>query len=194
LDETFTQGNDEEFGLRLWKSGLRFRYEPAAVVSQLFAKTTREIIQDARENGRASIRLSRKHPEHRSSALISDLCSGTVWRRLVVNLALTFPRSLEPLLRPASWVLEWCRSFAFARKTAVRVLSARRALESLSGAREMLGSRKAVLREFGVRLPVLMYHNIGTLDPGSNPHLTISLSKFRRHLSWTARLCYTAIS
>jgi GT2 family glycosyltransferase/peptidoglycan/xylan/chitin deacetylase (PgdA/CDA1 family) len=194
LDETFAQCNDFEFGLRLWKSGLRFRYEPKAIVHQLFTKTSSEIIRDARDDGRASVRLCRKHPDYRSSALISHLCSGPIWKRFVVNLALALPYSLESLLRPASWMLERLRSIGLCRQIAVRVLNTRRALESLDGARELVGSRKAVLREFGVRLPVLMYHNIGTQDPGSNPHLTISMPKFKRHLEWIARHGYITIT
>jgi peptidoglycan/xylan/chitin deacetylase (PgdA/CDA1 family)/GT2 family glycosyltransferase len=193
LDEDFAQGNDYEFGLRLWKSGLRFRYERDAVVHQLYAKTTSEIIQDARDDGRASVRLCRKHPECRNSALITHLCSGSVLKRFVVNAALTSPRSLESLLTPMSWILERLSTIASFRRMAVRVLNVRRSLESICGARDVAGSRRAVLREFGMRLPALMYHNVGRPRPGSNPHLTIDPRKFKRHMRWMARHGYSTI-
>ena len=194
LDESFAQGSNVEFCLRLRRSGLRFRYEPTAMVYQLFTKTISEIIRNARDDGRASVRLCRKHPEYRSAALISQLCSGPIWKRWVLNIALECPYSLEPLLRPASWMFERLRSIGFFRRIAIRILSIRLALESLLGARDVVGSRKAILREFGMRLPVLMYHNIGTRDPRSNPYLTISSRTFKRHLKWIARHGYNTIT
>jgi len=71
------------------------------------------------------------------------------------------------------------------------VLSTRRALD---GVRHALGSQRAILREFGLRLPVLMYHNIGTLVPGSHPDLTVSSRKFNRHMQWIRRHGYNPIT
>ncbi|MGZ7090380.1 MAG: polysaccharide deacetylase family protein, partial [Candidatus Angelobacter sp.] len=44
------------------------------------------------------------------------------------------------------------------------------------------------------RLPALMYHNIGTAEPGSNKALTISPAQFRRQLRWLARQGYAGIT
>jgi peptidoglycan/xylan/chitin deacetylase (PgdA/CDA1 family) len=73
-------------------------------------------------------------------------------------------------------------------------VSARASLESLKGALDVLGSRTALRHEFGMRLPALMYHNIGTVAPGSNKALTISPAQFRSQLRWLARRGYTGIT
>ena len=51
-----------------------------------------------------------------------------------------------------------------------------------------------VVREFGVGLPVLMYHKVGNRDPGSNRHLTIGSDKFKWQMRCLARLGYTTIT
>jgi peptidoglycan/xylan/chitin deacetylase (PgdA/CDA1 family) len=55
------------------------------------------------------------------------------------------------------------------------------------------GSWKALRREFGARLPILMYHSIGPLREGFDAFLTISPEMFERHLRWLTRHGYTPI-
>jgi peptidoglycan/xylan/chitin deacetylase (PgdA/CDA1 family) len=83
---------------------------------------------------------------------------------------------------------------SFFCKLGLRLMNARLSLESFNGALDIIGSRQALRREFGMRLPVLMYHNIGTAAPGSNKALTISPAQFRRQLQWLARRGYTGIT
>ena len=56
------------------------------------------------------------------------------------------------------------------------------------------GSIDVFDREFGVRLPVLLYHYVGP-EPGSLPaHLVISARRFEKHVQWLSRRGYTGIA
>jgi peptidoglycan/xylan/chitin deacetylase (PgdA/CDA1 family) len=108
--------------------------------------------------------------------------------------ATTSPVSPEPVLRPAYWVAEkFKRSERFA-KSGVRLLRTRKAIEMLRGARREAGSWKALHAEFGIRLPVLMYHHVGPAQPGTLPRLTISPDEFKRQVEWLAKNGYQGIS
>src|SRR5437773_454197 len=63
LDARFTRGNDLEFGMRLRRDGLCFKYQPSAVVHQVFEKTTADIVAEAEAEGRAALRLCRTCPD-----------------------------------------------------------------------------------------------------------------------------------
>lgn len=44
-----------------------------------------------------------------------------------------------------------------------------------------------------MRLPVLLYHHIGPMQPGTYPELTVSTERFERHVQWLARRGYVGI-
>ena len=57
----------------------------------------------------------------------------------------------------------------------------------------MTGSWQALRKEFGARLPILMYHNIGPLREGFDRYLTVSPEMFERQLQWLKKHGYTPI-
>lgn len=44
-----------------------------------------------------------------------------------------------------------------------------------------------------VRVPVLLYHNVGPFRPGTNPSVTISTEAFEKHIHWLKRHGYVGI-
>src|SRR5207247_10977266 len=98
LDASFTRGNDLEFGMRLRRDGLRFKYQPSAVVHQVFEKTTADVVTEADAEGRAAVRLCRKYPEFRAQMMPGWLCSEAVWKRSLRRALMRVPFSPAPLL------------------------------------------------------------------------------------------------
>jgi len=57
----------------------------------------------------------------------------------------------------------------------------------------MTDSWQALRKEFGARLPILMYHNVGPLRERFDRYLTISPRMFERQLQWLSQHRYTPI-
>ena len=55
------------------------------------------------------------------------------------------------------------------------------------------GSLRALQREFGMRLPVLMYHHVGPVRPDTDAGLTVSPARFEAQVRWLARHGYRGI-
>ena len=70
----------------------------------------------------------------------------------------------------------------------------RRRLAFLRSAVRELGSLKAQKRAFGVRLPVVLYHNIAPADSAATePSLTLSPQQFEKQIRWLAKRGYSGI-
>jgi glycosyltransferase involved in cell wall biosynthesis len=84
FDDRFkSRREDLELGLRLRKSGVRFRYEPTAITRELYLKSTSGVLRsDGTCLGRNEILLCRTHPDWRSCSALAGLEDGPLWRRL----------------------------------------------------------------------------------------------------------------
>ena len=193
LDESFTRGNDADLGFRLIGSGYRFRYLPNCTTHQLFAKSRADIIQDAWGEGISEIRLCRKHPELRAESRFGAISSRSRWRRFLIWALATAPWSVEPLLRIPATVLAHQGLPPFAMKIAMRIFYTQQNIATYRSAVKFAGSWKALRAEFGLRLPILMYHGIGPLREGFSIYLTVSPELFERHLQWIRNNGYTPI-
>ncbi len=166
------RGEDVDLGIRLWKSGVRFRFLPDAVTLHASMKSSRECLRDALEDGASTVRLCRKHPEMRSRSPLFGPANARGWKRYAVAMAANC--SVVAHLLPA----------ALGQRIA-RVAGARREAGSWRRLREMLGCR----------LSVLLYHHIGLPTPGKeNLYLTVTPAKFRRQVRWLRWRGYTAIT
>jgi peptidoglycan/xylan/chitin deacetylase (PgdA/CDA1 family) len=67
-------------------------------------------------------------------------------------------------------------------------------IAALRSATREAGSWRALRREFGVMLPVLLYHHVGPFRPGTDPNLTVSPQRFESHLRWLAEHGYGTIA
>jgi GT2 family glycosyltransferase/peptidoglycan/xylan/chitin deacetylase (PgdA/CDA1 family) len=196
FDERLVGGLDDvDLGLRLWKMGLRFRYLQNAVVHQIYVKSPQTLVRtDARRLGRNEVRLCRKCPEYRPVSLLGSLREGPyrkqVWRSLTARL----PVSPERILDLPSWGAERLRSVSPIRRVGIRLLELRQGIERLRGAAAEAGSWQALRAEFGVTLPVLLYHHVGPPKLRSSRTLTISPERFERQVRWLAHRGYVGIA
>jgi GT2 family glycosyltransferase/peptidoglycan/xylan/chitin deacetylase (PgdA/CDA1 family) len=195
FDERFVGARDNaDFGMRLWKMGVRFRYLRSAVARQIYVKTSRELVRkDAPRYGRNEVLLCRKHPDYRPYSALASVGQGPLWRHWLRGLATRFPVSPELLLRAPCAVAEWLRSIPWLRRAGVRMLEWRQGIQMLRSALREVGSWEAFQAEFGMRLPVLLYHHVGPLRPGTYPELTISPETFERQMRWLARRGYMGV-
>ena len=195
FDETLYRTRETtELGLRLWKSGIRFRYRPAAVVHHLFVKTAEELVQgDAKWYGKNEVLLCRKHPDYRSHSALARLVEGAGWKRWARELTARLPLSPDLYLRPPSWVLERLRWIPQTRRWRTRWLQVRQAAMVFHSAVRQAESWRALRSQFGVRLPVLLYHHVGPPRAQTLPFLTVSPRKFARQVRWLKQHGYVGI-
>lgn len=195
FDERFTRRRlSADLGLQLWKMGVEFRYLPRGLAEQLYVKSARRLIRDdARWYGKNEIPLCRKHPEYRPFSALARLHEGPLSKRLFRELAVRSPVSPEPLLRPAFWAAELLRSIGWVRRAGIRLLQARMGIVTFRSAVREAGSWEAFRREFGLRLPVLLYHHVGPPAPGRGGWLTVPPEQFERQMAWLVRRGYTGI-
>ena len=194
FDPTFVHGRDNaDFGLRLFNYGARFRFRPAAAVKQIYVKRAADVVKkDGWWYGRNEVLLCRKHPDYRPSTPLGSLAEGSLVRRSVRQAVIRVPWPVA-LLKPAFWICErlhWIQAF---RRAGVRLLQYGQACSAYRGAMRAAGSWAALRQEFGMRLPVLVYHNVGPRRPGTNLSLTISAKQFERQIGWLAKRGYVAI-
>jgi len=195
LDESLLAMDDFEIGLRLWKTGVRFKYLPDAVAYELSAKSARSFLfTDGVAWGRTEVALCRKYPDYRPrSGLLAGLGRTGWWRRIARRLALQSPVSPAHLLVPPIWFCEtFCRVPGM-QKTGMRLLGFGRRITELRSALREVGSWPAFRREFAMRLPVLLYHHVGPTRPGTFAALTVTPAAFERQVRWLARRRFKGI-
>jgi peptidoglycan/xylan/chitin deacetylase (PgdA/CDA1 family) len=80
------------------------------------------------------------------------------------------------------------------RRGAIRTLELRQGIPMLRGAVAESGSWTQLRREFGVTLPVLLFHHVGALLPDASPGLTVSPARFAGIVGWLVERGYSGIS
>ena len=193
LDESFSRGNDVELGFRLMRAGFRFSYLPKAHTHQIFGKKPGDVVEDAREEGTAEIRLGRMFPELRPTSRFGGVSAKPWWKRSIARVVSTAPVSAEPFLRPLTWGFSKLSGFPGCQKAALRLFYTQQNIVGYRSAVKTTGSWQALRKEFGARLPILMYHNIGPLREGFDRYLTLSPEMFERQLQWLTKHRYTPI-
>jgi peptidoglycan/xylan/chitin deacetylase (PgdA/CDA1 family)/glycosyltransferase involved in cell wall biosynthesis len=195
FDERAPDYEDVELGLRLWKAGLRFRYLASAVVYELFVKPSWQFLQKQvnRKFARSEFYISRRHPEYRPQSGLAGAGDPLGLKQLVKNMLVRAPLSPLPLFKVPLWIAERLYGFVPVRKAGVRLLDAAGGIEMLRSALREAGSWKALRREFGMKLPVLLYHHVGPPQPDTDPDLTVSPERFEAQVRWLARKGYVGI-
>ena len=194
FDEHFPAKEDYELGLRLWKMGLRFKYLRDAVAYEYFVKESQYALRnDGKSFGKTEVLLSRKHPVYRPYSGFAGLGKLGWWKRLRQQIYVRLPLSPVGLLTAPLWVCEKLCRFPALQRAGHRLLGAGRSMVEFRSAAKEAGSWKALVSEFGRRLPVLLYHHVGPLRPGTPPGLTVSPKQFERQVRWLARRGYAGI-
>jgi glycosyltransferase involved in cell wall biosynthesis/peptidoglycan/xylan/chitin deacetylase (PgdA/CDA1 family) len=195
FDENMLAKEDYELGLRLWKMGVRFKYLPQAMAYEFYLKPSRYFLRnDGKSFGKTDVLLSRKHPDYRPHSSLAVL-GKTVWgKRLWQYLYVRLPLAPVGVLTLPIWVCDKLCRFSTMQKTGHRLLGIGRGVVEFRAAAREAGSWRALQREFGMRLPVLLYHHVGPSRPGTVPGLTVSPERFERQVRWLAGRGYTGIS
>jgi peptidoglycan/xylan/chitin deacetylase (PgdA/CDA1 family) len=145
--------------------------------------------KDAEACGRDELQLIREHKELRPHAEITRLCNGS-------HLVRWFRRVAVIFLPVSDIVLALLNSIARSLgqdTSAEQILRYRHGLWRLNGAMEVAGGWEKLMDELGRRLPVLLYHSVGPLVPGTYTHLTTSPEAFRNQMEWLREHGFTAI-
>lgn len=193
--ETATRLEDIELGLRLWQAGLRFRFEPRALVRHLPHKSLRRVVvDDARSEGRTMVRLCRKHPEYRPHSPLATLSAGSLAKRSARQALVRLPGPVDPTLAALVSLLQRMPRALTRRATRLRLIQAARQIVLLRAALREAGSWRQLQGEFGARIPVLLYHRVGPERDGVYPSLTVSPAAFRRQVGWLRRRGFQTVS
>ena len=195
FDELVPAAEDLELGLRLWKMGVPFRYEPKAIAYEYFVKSSRQYLKkQARELGVGDLRISRKHPEYRPYARLAHLAKTSFSKKWVREAFVRSPISLAPLLALPLRMEEWFYRIGLMRHAGLRLFRAAEAVTIMRSSMNSAGSWAALKSEFDRKLPVLMYHHVGPYRPGTYRPITISPEQFERQVQWLARRGYAGIT
>lgn len=126
-DERFSNAReDTDFGIRLARAGVGFRYAPHATVRQHYVKSSDQLVSDAATFGKHDVLLARKFPEYATQSNLSRLNSGSAAKRASRRLVATLPFSAEPLLYPLYSVTALLSKIPPIREAAIRLLNLRR--------------------------------------------------------------------
>lgn len=79
------------------------------------------------------------------------------------------------------------------RRAAVHLLQLRMGIEAARAAIDETGSWDEVRRQYGARLPILTYHDIGEPNLGTYPEQTVSPAEFEKQIEWLSARGYTGI-
>jgi GT2 family glycosyltransferase/peptidoglycan/xylan/chitin deacetylase (PgdA/CDA1 family) len=187
---------DVDLGVRLWKQGVEFRFEPRATTTHRWNQSDLQVWKHLEAEGAATVALCQKHPELRSRFGFAGVVSAPAWKRGAARVLASAPAyPVILVLRMLATLSERMPNRSGVRRIGSRLHRACRTGAILAGARREAGSWRALLKFFGPRLPVLLYHDIGLPTPtAENPSLTIRPIVFERHLRCLRRLGYTSIS
>jgi peptidoglycan/xylan/chitin deacetylase (PgdA/CDA1 family) len=194
FNEEIRSAEDMELGLRLWKAGTKFRLLPTAVTQELFVKSSHAVVkQQTKVSARGELYVCRKHPEYRPHSGLARIGLLAGWKRTLRNMAVRSPLSPVPLLTLPIWLAERLSGFIPIRKAGIRLLEIAAETTLHRAALQGTGSWKALQREFGMRLPALMYHHVGPSIPHTYAELTVLPKQFERQIRWLARRGFVGI-
>ena len=192
-DESFKWRQNTELGVRLAKMGIRTVYEPGAIAHHLYVKTSAQLLNvQVSSWGREEIALVRKHPELRPHSVLAQIGVASGWKRAGLQLTAQSPVSPDKLLQPAMAVLERARFSSRLRRLGLRMFEKCVAIRFFRSAQETAGWEN-LQRDFGARIPVLMYHHVGRPLENFDPDLTVSTQQFETHIRFLARRGYFGI-
>lgn len=192
-DEKFRwAAEDADLAIRLWEAGVLFQFEPSTPVYQFYDKLPAQAVSiDAPRTGRSEILLCRKHPSYRAHSGLGSLNTSGMRLTLARQIARS-PVSPEPLLRAPFWIAERLRGLPPMRWLAAQLLRIRIQIRILEAAFEELGSWQEYIRQFGARLLVLRYHDVGE-PSGDEAEPTIDPDSFERHVKLLGTRGYEGI-
>jgi peptidoglycan/xylan/chitin deacetylase (PgdA/CDA1 family) len=149
--------------------------------------------RDAALFGKNDLRLARKVPEYRPYSVPTRMAQGSWGMRALRRAVAALPVFPMSVLYALLWPFEKLQRLEGFRRWGVKILKYESSAVAFRAAARTAGSWSDLRREFGMRLPVLLYHHVGPRKPGPCSELTISPARFERQAHWLARRGYTGI-
>jgi peptidoglycan/xylan/chitin deacetylase (PgdA/CDA1 family) len=193
FDVTYKRIHDVEVGGRLRAKGYRPRFAPNAIVYEHFTKTVSGVLRDSNLQGKYEVILTTSQPGFKPFAGLAVMNEGNPAKRALRKRLAFYPRASEFVLRFGGSLLESVRVVPAFSRLAKRVLGARAMIAMLSGGIQEAGSWAKLEELFGGRIPVIMYHNVGSPRPDEFPGLTTPRSEFEAQISFLSRMGYKGI-
>lgn len=195
FDERYFRAlEDAELGLRLWFAGVRFRFRASAITHQVYVKSNWGYTKgDGATLGRAAVWFARQYPVMRKTPELARYSEGRVFKIWARQVAVRMPALFSLLTIPPCWFAEHLPRVKFFERIGLRMMAARRTGAMLQSAVAEAGGWQSFKAEFGVLLPVLLYHRVGMFRRGTDSALTISPEKFERQIRWLSRHGYVGI-
>lgn len=193
FDESFYRMlENRELGIRLLKAGLRFRYVPGAVVTHHVKESVDDLfVDDAYWAGRSDMLLGRKHPAVRfGTSLFQTLFDGRpivrMARRARWYLCTLWPSAARAISRIGNLV----------NSHSIRLFGWRQLFVAnyLKGVRSIEPRFPELERVFGVRIPIIFYHNVTEPKPGVPLSLTTPPAEFQRQMEYLASRGFETIT
>jgi GT2 family glycosyltransferase/peptidoglycan/xylan/chitin deacetylase (PgdA/CDA1 family) len=193
FDERFFRAyEDADLSLRLWRQGVGVRFQSNAIAYCYYTKTTDDWVRDGFWYGKNEVLLTRKHPNYRRCSGLARLGVGGIWKRSLRAVMTHFPASFDIVPGFCCKVTEYV-PFVLAKKIGISILGLRRKNAEFHGALHQTVSWRALRNEFGIRLPVLLYHHVGSGPSAGASPWTVSVHKFAQQVRWLARCGYVGI-
>ena len=195
FDETFVNAHEDvELGIRLWHAAIPFTFLPKAETHHLYTKSDKEFSgAESERSGKNEVMLCRKHPEYRPFSLMANVQRGRLFRNPGGEVLLRYrwlrwvaSRTLSLATKSASMFGDHAREEHF--------FALRSNFVALGSTIRTAGSWEAFRSEFWMRLPVLMYHHVGSEKPGMYSGLSITPEQFQREMQRLSDRGYTPIS
>jgi peptidoglycan/xylan/chitin deacetylase (PgdA/CDA1 family)/glycosyltransferase involved in cell wall biosynthesis len=195
FDEEILAAEDLDLGLRLWKMGVSFRCQPAAISYEYYVKSSWEHLRGrAKDAGAGDLRISRKHPEYRPHSRLAAFAQTRAPNKWLRSLLMRLPVSPVPLLALPLGLEKWFHRLPPFRYAGEKLLGVAEAVARLRSALSVVGSWKSLESEFGRKCPSLLYHHVGPFRPGTYRSLTVSPEHFEQQIRWLARRGYVGIT
>ena len=193
FDPTYKRMHDVEAGVRLWEKGYRPCFAPKAIVYELYTKTVSAMLRDSFDHGTYEVVLSNNHPAFKSLTGIVNMNRGNCLRRAVRKQLALHAASSEFVLSMAGALADSLRRLPLFARLARRILRLRAGIAHLKAAIREAGSWKILEERFGKRVPVIMFHNVGSPRLGEYPGLTTPVADFEAQLGLLAKMGYKGI-
>jgi peptidoglycan/xylan/chitin deacetylase (PgdA/CDA1 family) len=193
FDPSYDRIHDVVAGEQLRRKGFTAHLEPKAIAHELFTKNVKSFLRDSRLQGKHEVRLVANEPAFKPLAALTCLNSGNLLKRTARALLSAYPRTSDFGLRLASGILQPLSAIPAVSRVLRRILAARSVVALISGAIQEAGSWARVKAVFGLRIPVIMYHNVGAPLSGEYPGITMPVSEFESQVSYLSRWGYRTI-
>ncbi|MCU1285365.1 MAG: hypothetical protein JWO13_1715 [Acidobacteriales bacterium] len=168
---------DLELGLRLHRRGVRFLLHRNARAEQIYVKSPQSLMTDAALYAAKELTICRLYPEYRAVSAFARLNEGPLLKRTTRKLIVRTPFSAKILASAARMT------------RSVQLLQAAYTTNLLRTAARST-TWESFHAEFGMQLPVLLYHHVGPLRAGTFPTLSVSPERFRSQIEWLSRNGY----